>query len=67
MAKASDRQGIRTEEYDCCRRVRAKEMESIARNYLSFPVIKKVVCPTCSFVLPINVYSRQEAEAWAAT
>ena len=64
MAKASDRKGIRTEEYACCKRVRAREMESIARDYLSFPVIKKVVCPTCRMVLPIKVFSREEAEAW---
>lgn len=64
MAKASDRKGIRTEEYPCCKRVRAREMESIARDYLSFPVIKNVVCPTCKFVLPINVFSREEAEAY---
>ncbi len=64
MAKASDRQALRTEEYACCTRVRAREMESIARDYLSFPVIKKVVCPTCKFVLPINVYTREEAQAW---
>ncbi len=64
MAKASDRKGIRTEEYACCKRVRAREMESIARDYLSFPVIKKLVCPTCKMILPITVYSRDEAQAW---
>lgn len=64
MAKASDRKGLRTEELACCKRVRAREMESIARDYLSFPVIKKLVCPTCKFVMQLNVYSRDEAETW---
>ena len=64
MAKASDRKGIRTEEYACCKRVRAEEMDSIQRNYLSFPVIKKIVCPTCSMVLPITIYTREEALEW---
>jgi len=67
MAKASDRKGLRTEEYACCKRIRAQEMESIARDYLSFPVIKKVVCPTCKFVLAINVFSREEAENYQQT
>lgn len=63
MAKASDRQGIRTEEYACCKRVRARDMEAIARHYLSFPVIKKLICPTCKMVLPVSVATREEAEA----
>ncbi len=67
MAKASDRKGLRTEEYACCKRVRAREMESIARDYLSFPVIKKLVCPTCKFVMKLEVMSREEAEAWQPT
>ena len=64
MAKASDRKGVRTEEYECCKRVRAAEMEAIQLNYLSFPVIKKLVCPTCNMVLPITLYSREEAMEW---
>lgn len=67
MAKASERTALRTEEYACCKRIRAREMESIARDYLSFPVIKKVVCPTCKFVLPINVFSREEAKNYQQT
>ncbi len=67
MAKASDRQGLRTEEYACCKRVREREMESIARSYLSFPVIKKLVCPTCKFVMKLQVMSREDAEAAQAT
>jgi hypothetical protein len=39
-------------------------MRSIAQNYLSFPVIKNIVCPTCKMVLPIRVYSREEALDW---
>ena len=62
MAKASERKGLRTEEYACCKRTRAKEMESIRLNYISFPVIKKIVCPTCQMVLPIRVYSREDAQ-----
>lgn len=67
MAKASDRKGIRTEEYTCCKRVRQREMESIARNYLSFPVIKKLVCPTCKMVLPIQAMTREDAQAQLAS
>jgi hypothetical protein len=63
MAKASDRKGLRTDEYDCCERVRARELDSIRRNYLSFPVIKTVHCPTCDMVLKIRVYSREDLEA----
>ncbi len=62
MAKASERKGIRTEEYDCCRRTRAQVLETIRLNYLSFPVIQQAVCPTCSMVLNIRVYSREELE-----
>jgi hypothetical protein len=65
MAKASDRKGLRTEEYECCARVRRELMESIRRDYLSFPVIKSVACPTCKMVLKIRVYSREEAERQA--
>lgn len=64
MAKASDRKGLRTEEYACCKRVRAREMETIKRDYLSFPVVKNIVCPTCKFVMKIHVFSREDAEAW---
>jgi hypothetical protein len=64
MAKASERKGLRTEEYECCSSVRAQEIRSIAQNYLSFPVIKNIVCPTCKMVLPIRVYSREEALDW---
>ena len=64
MAKASERKGPRVEEYECCARVRAQEMRSIGLNYLSFPVIKKIACPTCKMVLQIRVYSREEALAW---
>lgn len=67
MAKASDRKGIRTEEYECCAAVRRKWMESIRRDYLSFPVLKTVVCPSCKMVLKIRVYSREEAERQAAS
>ncbi|MBM4265217.1 MAG: hypothetical protein FJ144_01165 [Deltaproteobacteria bacterium] len=66
MAKASERKGVRTEELACCKRTRDKEMESIRLNYLSFPVIKKIVCPTCQMVLPIRVYSRDDAESGSA-
>jgi hypothetical protein len=67
MAKASDRKGIRTEEYECCARVRRRWMDTIRRDFLTFPVIKDVACPTCKMVLKIRVYSREEAEAQAAT
>ena len=64
MAKASDRQPLRTEEYECCKRVREREMKTIGRDYMSFPVIKKLVCPTCKMILPVTVFSREEALEW---
>lgn len=56
MAKASDRKGLRTEEYECCAATRRKWMEQIRLNYVTFPVIRKVPCPTCKMVLLIKVY-----------
>ena len=56
MAKASERKGIRTEEYPCCAEERARQMASIRQNYLSFPVIKSIPCPGCSKILQIRVY-----------
>lgn len=57
MAKASERQALRTEMYDCCHRTMRKELALIEKNYLSFPVIKNLVCPSCSFVMKLRVYS----------
>ncbi len=59
---ASERKGIRTEEYDCCRRTREQVRETIRLNYRSFPVIQNIVCRTCSMVLNIRVYTREELE-----
>ncbi len=60
MAKAS--KGFRTEEYDCCRRTRARVLETVRKNVLSFPFIQNVVCATCKMVLKVRVYNRQELE-----
>ncbi|MEW6272590.1 MAG: hypothetical protein AB1689_25200 [Thermodesulfobacteriota bacterium] len=63
MAKASDRKGIRTEEYACCAAERKRQLDSIRKNYLTFPVIRSVPCPTCKMILKIRVYERPEDEA----
>ena len=60
MAKASERQALRTEMYECCHREMRKELSSVEKSYLSFPVIKDVVCPECSFVCKLRVYSRKQ-------
>jgi hypothetical protein len=67
MAKASDRKGIRTEEYPCCAEERARQMASIRQNYLSFPVIKSIPCPGCSKILQIRVYEPPTDEVTAET
>lgn len=63
MAKASERKGIRTEEYACCAETRRQWMDQIRRNYLTFPVIRSVPCPTCKMILQIRVYERPGDEA----
>lgn len=60
MAKASERQGLRTELYACCHRKMRQELETVESSYLSFPVIKNITCPTCSMVMRLCVYSREE-------
>jgi hypothetical protein len=65
MAKASERKGVRTEELDCCRAERKKQLESIRLGYVTFPVIRSVPCPTCKMVLKIRVYERPGADATA--
>jgi hypothetical protein len=62
MAKASERKGIRTEEYECCLAERRKQLDTIRKNYLTFPVIKSVPCPTCKKVLQIRVYDAADAD-----
>ncbi|HAC79039.1 MAG: hypothetical protein P8K76_04200 [Candidatus Binatia bacterium] len=62
MAKASERTALRTELYDCCHREMRKELGTIEQSYLSFPVIKNVVCPECSFVCKLRVYSRDQLD-----
>jgi hypothetical protein len=66
MAKASERKGIRTEEYACCAAERRRWMEQIRRSYLTFPVIRSVACPTCKKILQIRVYERPGDEAGSA-
>ncbi|HYC22528.1 MAG TPA: hypothetical protein VEI94_07490 [Candidatus Bathyarchaeia archaeon] len=61
MAKASLKKDKTVEERDCCRRVREQQMDSIRTNYLSFPVIKSMPCPTCHRILQIRVYERPRA------
>jgi hypothetical protein len=61
MAKASLKKDKTVEERDCCRRVRERQMDSIRANYLSFPVIKSMPCPTCRQILQIRVYERPRA------
>jgi hypothetical protein len=39
-----------------------KELGTIEQSYLSFPVIKNVVCPQCSFVCKLRVYSRSQLD-----
>jgi len=65
MAKASDRKGVRTDERDCCRAERAKQLDSIRLNYQSFPVIRSIPCPTCKMILKIRVFERPVADATA--
>jgi hypothetical protein len=62
MAKASERKGVRTDERDCCRAERKRQLDSIRRNFVTFPVIRSVPCPTCKMVLKIRVYERPPAE-----
>jgi len=66
MAKASDRKGIRTEEYECCAAERRKWLEQIRSSYLTFPVIRSVPCPTCKKILQIRVYERPDEEVGSA-
>lgn len=63
MAKASERKGIRTEEFECCAAERQKQMDQIRKNYLTFPVIRSLPCPGCKKVLHIRVYERPAEEA----
>jgi len=65
MAKASERKGVRTEEYACCAAERRKHLDSIRKNYVTFPVIRSVPCPTCKKVLHIRVYERPGDDATA--
>ena len=60
MAKASERTALRTEMEECCHRQMRKELTVIDKSYLSFPVIKTVVCPACSFVMKLRVYSGED-------
>ncbi len=62
MAKASERKGVRTEEYECCAATRRKLLETIRQTYVNFPVIRKIPCPTCKKVLMITVYERPGVE-----
>ncbi|MEI8360126.1 MAG: hypothetical protein RL698_2717 [Pseudomonadota bacterium] len=63
MAKASDRKGVRTDEGACCAATRRKLIDSIRRNYLSFPVIRRMACPECKMILNVKVFERPEDEA----
>ncbi len=65
MAKASERKGIRTEEYECCAAERRRQLEHIRRHFVTFPVIRAVPCPGCKKVLHIRVYERPGPEATA--
>ncbi len=62
MAKASERTALRTDLYDCCHREMKNELGTIEQSYLSFPVIKNVVCPECNFVCKLRVYSRSQLD-----
>jgi hypothetical protein len=63
MAKASERKGIRKDERECCLAERQKQLENIRLNYVTFPVIRSIPCPTCKMVLHIRVYERPAADA----
>jgi len=63
MAKASERKGIRKDERECCLAERQKQLENIRLNYVTFPVIRSIPCPTCKMVLHIRVYGRPAADA----
>jgi hypothetical protein len=63
MAKASERKGIRTEEYECCAAERRRWADRARTSFLSFPVIRNVPCPTCKKVLEIRFYERPGDEA----
>lgn len=58
MAKASERKGARVEEYACCAAERRRWIDQVRRNYMTFPVIRQVPCPTCKKVLQIRIYER---------
>jgi hypothetical protein len=58
MAKASERKGGKTEEQACCAAERRKWVDQIRRNYLTFPVIRQVPCPSCKRILQIRIYER---------
>ncbi|MEO2167265.1 MAG: hypothetical protein ABGY42_03935 [bacterium] len=62
MAKANDHEALRTELYDCCKRVKRSELQTVEMGYLTYPVIKKLVCPTCNFVFKLRMFSRAELE-----
>jgi hypothetical protein len=61
MAKASVKKDKKVEEPECCRQLRERQMDLIRENYLSFPVIKSMPCPTCRRVVQIRAYERPEA------
>jgi hypothetical protein len=63
MAKASERKGIRTDERECCLAERRKQLETIRFNYVTFPVIRSIPCPTCKMILHIRVYERPTDDA----
>ena len=58
MAKASVKKEKTVAENDCCRRLRERQVDLIRKNYLSFPVIKSMPCPTCQRIVQIRVYER---------
>ena len=66
MAKASDRKGLRTDEGACCAATRKRVMDSIRKNYLTFPVIRRMACPECKMILHIRVFERPEDEGAGA-
>jgi hypothetical protein len=63
MAKASERKGVRTDERECCLAERRKQLEHIRLNYVTFPVIRSIPCPTCKMILHIRVYERPADDA----
>lgn len=65
MAKASELSKSTEGEAPCCARARRRALAAIQRDYLSFPVIKDLVCPVCKRVQKIRVYSREEAASAA--